>query len=214
VVFYLLNFHLEPRSIWLTRHGESEFNVLGRIGGDSSLSPAGGAYAEELARFIRDEIGYAPILWTSTMKRTVETAERLGYPYVPWRALDEIDAGVCDGMTYAEIEESMPNEFVARRADKFRYRYPRGESYEDVIRRLEPVIFELERHKEGVFIIGHQAVLRAVYAYLMDMAPEECPRLPIPLHTVIQLTPTAYGCVEQRFSLPPPPLDAEGFREA
>ncbi len=43
--------------------------------------------------------------------------------------------------------------------DKFRYRYPRGESYEDVIQRLEPVIFELERERRTVLVIGHQAVL-------------------------------------------------------
>lgn len=28
-----------PRRIWLTRHGESEFNVLGKVGGNSALSP-------------------------------------------------------------------------------------------------------------------------------------------------------------------------------
>ncbi len=27
-----------PRKIWLTRHGESEYNVLGKIGGNSQLS--------------------------------------------------------------------------------------------------------------------------------------------------------------------------------
>jgi hypothetical protein len=37
----------------------------------------------------------------------------------------------------------------------------------------------------------------------MDKPPHECPRLEIPLHTVLQLTPTAYGCDEQRFALPP-----------
>lgn len=44
-------------------------------------------------------------------------------------------------------------------------RYPAGESYLDVIQRLEPVIIELEREKECVCIVGHQAVLRALYGY-------------------------------------------------
>jgi hypothetical protein len=43
---------------------------------------------------------------------------------------------------------------------------------------------------------------------MMDKPPTECPRLEIPLHTLIQLTPTAYGCAEQRFELPPT-LDAD-----
>jgi broad specificity phosphatase PhoE/predicted kinase len=214
LVFFLINLHIQQRSIWLTRHGESEFNVLGRIGGDTALSRDGLAYAESLGEFFRDRAKTPPVIWTSTMRRTTETAEHItGTTNRAWRALDEIDAGVCDGLTYAEIAEAMPAEFAARAADKFRYRYPRGESYQDVIQRLEPVIFELERERAPVLIIGHQAVLRALYAYMMDQPPEACPRISMPLHTLIRLKPTPYGCDETRFPLAPPPLDEEGFRE-
>ena len=34
--------------------------------------------------------------------------------------------GACDGMTYEEIEEQFPEEFVRREKDKLAYRYPRG----------------------------------------------------------------------------------------
>jgi broad specificity phosphatase PhoE/predicted kinase len=213
VVHFLLNLHVRPRSVWLTRHGESSFNVLGRIGGDSPLSNAGRAYARTLAQSVRERVGTDVVVWTSTLRRTVETAEVVGLAYRSWRALDEIDAGVCDGMTYAEIAEVMPQEYAARQLDKFRYRYPRGESYQDVIQRLEPVIFELERERAPVLVIGHQAVLRALYAYMMDRPPQECPFVSIPLHTILELEPTAYGCDERRIDLPPPPLDPEGFRE-
>ena len=214
LVFFLINLHIQPRSIWLTRHGESEFNVLGRIGGDSALSRDGLGYAEALGEFFRDRHKMPPVVWTSTMRRTTETAEQIsGSTNRAWRALDEIDAGVCDGLTYAEIADAMPAEFAARAADKFRYRYPRGESYQDVIQRLEPVIFELERERAPVLIIGHQAVLRALYAYMMDQPPDACPRISMPLHTLIRLKPSAYGCDETRFPLPPAPLDEEGFRE-
>ncbi|KAG9130286.1 hypothetical protein Leryth_004280 [Lithospermum erythrorhizon] len=30
---------------------------------------------------------------------------------IQWRALEEINAGVCDGMTYDEIKKNMPEEF-------------------------------------------------------------------------------------------------------
>lgn len=214
VVHFLLNLHVQPRSVRLTRHGESDFNVLGRIGGDSPLSEAGRGYARTLASVVRSRLKSDVVVWTSTLRRTIETAEALGLPYRAWRALDEIDAGVCDGMTYDEIAQSMPHEYEARQADKFRYRYPRGESYQDVIQRLEPVIFELERERRPVLVIGHQAVLRALYAYMMDRPPNECPFVSIPLHTILELEPTAYGCDERRIELPPAPLDPEGFREA
>jgi broad specificity phosphatase PhoE/predicted kinase len=205
IVYFLMNIHPIPRPIYLTRHGESEYNVQGRIGGDPPLSPAGQRFAQNLARYLEGELGAAEYrLWTSTLRRTVETARPLGRPIVEWRALDEIHAGDCDGMTYEEIRTAFPKEFEARSADKYNYRYPRGESYRDVIRRLEPVIIELERERSPVVIIAHQAVLRALYAYLMDEPPHDCPRLEMPLHTVIKLTPETYACVEERVALGPP----------
>ena len=47
-----------------------------------------------------------------------------------WKTLNEIDSGVCDDMTYEDIIKTMPDEYKRGDADKFRYRYPRGESYE------------------------------------------------------------------------------------
>lgn len=201
----LIDMHVTPRPIFLTRHGESRYNEKGLIGGDSELSPRGEQYAKSLAEFMRFELPWSSPLavWTSTLRRTIQTAQPLtGKPRV-WRALDELDAGVCDGMTYDEIRVKMPEIFDARSADKFRYRYPRGESYEDVIQRLDPLLIQLERQRSPVLVIAHQAVLRALYAYFMDLPSSECSRLPIPLHTVIRLTPTAYGCEERRFALPP-----------
>jgi broad specificity phosphatase PhoE/predicted kinase len=213
VVDFLLNVQVQPRRMWLTRHGESEFNVLGRIGGDAALSEAGRGYANQLAVVVRDRIRPSAVVWTSTLRRTIETAEIIGLPFRAWRLLDEIDAGVCDGMTYAEIADRLPNEYDARKGDKFRYRYPRGESYQDVIQRLEPVIFELEREKAPILVIAHQAVLRALYAYVMDLPPSQCPFVSIPLHTILELEPTAYGCEERRLELPPP-AEPEGFRQS
>jgi broad specificity phosphatase PhoE len=56
-------------------------------------------------------------------------------------------------MTYKEIETKYPMEFENRDRDKFHYRYPCGESYEDLVARLEPVIMELERQK-NVFVFS------------------------------------------------------------
>jgi 6-phosphofructo-2-kinase/fructose-2,6-biphosphatase 2 len=52
-----------------------------------------------------------------------------------------------------------------------------------------------------VLVIAHQAVLRAIYAYFHSIPPEQCTRLPIPLHRVLELRPHAYGCQEVRMSL-------------
>lgn len=55
VVYYLMNIHIIPRSIYLTRHGESVFNLCGRIGGDSELSERGLEYASALSKYIAEQ---------------------------------------------------------------------------------------------------------------------------------------------------------------
>ncbi|XP_030632919.1 6-phosphofructo-2-kinase/fructose-2,6-bisphosphatase 4b isoform X3 [Chanos chanos] len=165
IVYYLMNIHITPRSIYLCRHGESELNVQGRIGGDSGLSPRGKEFALCLGRFIQEQNIRDLKVWTSQMKRTIQTAEALGVPYEQWKALNEIDA-----------------------------------SYEDLVQRLEPVIMELER-QENVLVICHQAVMRCLLAYFLDKSADELPYLKCPLHTVLKLTPVAYGCKVESISL-------------
>lgn len=41
IVYYLMNIHVQPRTIYLCRHGESTDNLEGRLGGDAGLSPRG-----------------------------------------------------------------------------------------------------------------------------------------------------------------------------
>ena len=205
VVFFLSNLQVTNRPVWLTRHGQSVYNVQGRIGGDASLSAAGAEYAQSLAAHVRDAFPSAANLdvWTSTLRRTVLTAEPLGLQTGSWKALDEIHAGNCEGMTYAEIERSMSGEFQARKRDKLEYRYPRGESYLDVIHRIDRVLIELERYRTPVLVVAHRAVLRAMVAYFQQLPIVETPHLDMPLHTIIKLTPTAYGCLEERVPLAP-----------
>uniref|UniRef100_A0A8B9JMY3 Si:dkey-96f10.1 n=1 Tax=Astyanax mexicanus TaxID=7994 RepID=A0A8B9JMY3_ASTMX len=193
IVYYLMNIHVTPRTIYLCRHGESELNLVGRIGGDSGLSPRGNKFAAALGKYIRSQCIPDLRIWTSHMKRTIQTAEAVGVTYEQWKALNEIDAGVCEEMTYEEIQENFPEEFALRDQDKYRYRYPKGESYEDLVQRLEPVIMELER-QENVLVVCHQAVMRCLLAYFLDKSAGELPYLKCPLHTVLKLTPVAYGC--------------------
>ena len=202
IAFYLMNLHATPRNIFLSRHGESLYNVAGKIGGDSELSERGWAYARALPGLIRDNVGDARLtVWHSSMRRTGQTASLLDYPKLVWKALDELDAGVCDGMTYDEIAQFYPEDYASRDEDKFNYRYRGGESYRDVVVRLEPIIMELERQTD-ILIIGHQAILRCLYAYFHGYNQSDLPYIKIPLHTVIKLTPRAYGCDEERYQLP------------
>lgn len=203
IVYYVMNLHIKPRSIWLLRHGESEYNLTGKIGGDLNLSERGWRYAKKLPEIVLKSLGEENkhtnlTVWTSTLKRTQQTASFLPYKKkLEWKALDELDAGECDGMTYEEIEQKFPEDFKARDDNKYKYRYRGGESYRDIVIRLEPIIMELER-QENILIITHQAVLRCLYAYFMNVPQEESPWMLIPLHTLIRLEPRAYSTLVLR----------------
>ncbi|KAJ2189279.1 6-phosphofructo-2-kinase, partial [Coemansia sp. RSA 532] len=254
VVFYLMNMNLEPRVIYITRHGESEDNAAGRIGGDASLSANGSKYARALARFIdRRRLEFAVEVeeynrlvaqticstasstpgtcseaegavspdsaadalrleqsllrrrvqpgfevWTSMLKRTMETAEFFDaqrYRIKNIRSLNEIYAGKCEGMTYQEIAQKFPDEFEARQLDKFYYRYPGigGESYADVVMRLQQVIVELERIRHSVLLVTHRAMARTLLAYLMDIPTTHMPSMELPLGYIYACEPRPFG---------------------
>lgn len=131
------------------------------------MSVRGKLYAEALANFIKEQNIEGLRVWTSWLKRTIQTVAEIKAPQERWKALNEIDAGLCEQMTYEEIQKKYPEDFRARDQNKFFYRYPRGESYEDLVVRLEPVIMELER-QGNVLVVTHQAVLRCILAYFLD----------------------------------------------
>uniref|UniRef100_A0AC35UAI2 6PF2K domain-containing protein n=1 Tax=Rhabditophanes sp. KR3021 TaxID=114890 RepID=A0AC35UAI2_9BILA len=203
VVYFLMNIHLLPRSIYLSRHGESEYNCIGRLGGDAPLSANGLQYAKKLREYFEKEKVPELRVWSSQKIRAVQTANHLkdiaeNVEY--WKCLDEIDAGTIESLTYEEFEARYPHQFKERDLDKYHFRYPSGESYEDLVSRLEPVIMELER-QSNVLVVSHQATLRCILAYFDNKNRKELPYLKIPLHTVIKLTPKAYSCEIEMFNM-------------
>jgi broad specificity phosphatase PhoE len=223
ILHFVMNLHTVPRPIYLSRHGESQYNRVGKIGGDSDLTDYGNAYAVKLGEFSRDHImadDPHARLWTSSLLRTINTAKHVPHDVQPdgwismrprqWRHLDEIHAGIFDGMTYQQIKEIAPDEYEARKENKLTYRYPRGESYLDVMQRLDPIIHELERQTDPVLLVGHQGILRIIYAYFMGLNRFETPFVAIDFNTVTKLTPEAYECGVEKYLL----LEHKGPKDA
>lgn len=63
-----------------------------------------------LEGFFKNELEKPVRVFTSTLRRAISTAEKTGMPVFQVKNLDEINVGVCDGMTYKEIEERYPFE--------------------------------------------------------------------------------------------------------
>lgn len=78
----------EPVTFWFARHGQSEYNVEDRIGGDSSITAKGQRFADALPGLfgrVLKAAGEDPrfiTVWTSTLLRTIQTASKLPLPQV------------------------------------------------------------------------------------------------------------------------------------
>ena len=77
IVYYLMNIRVVPRTLYLSRHGQSSFNSLNRLGGDSDLTVAGEDYSKRLAAYINDLKIDNVFVWTSWLKRTIQTAQHI-----------------------------------------------------------------------------------------------------------------------------------------
>lgn len=183
--------------LYLARHGQTEFNVQGRIGGDPPLTAKGRAQAAALGRHMQN----VPLAWvfTSTRMRSQETAAPVleahpGLHVMALREFDEIWAGDCENMLYSEIREKMPEVTAGRNADKYSYMYPNGESYailqERVRRGLRRALFMAD--DQPLLILGHQAINRVLISLLLRQRSEDVPYIHIPQNQYfhIQLTPS------------------------
>jgi broad specificity phosphatase PhoE/predicted kinase len=207
IVSFLMNLHVNPHPIYLTRSGESNYILENKMGGgDSEMTERGVKYAKLVNEFFQQEkrdgkLNEKTKILTSTLKRGVQTAQAISIGVEPHslKILDELNCGIYNGLTLEEMEKQYPNEFKARRIDQLNYRYPSGESYLDVIHRLEPVIFEIERAKDPVIIVSHISILQCLYAYFSRHDIDRVPHLKIPSNTIIKLEPEAYFCYENRY---------------
>jgi probable phosphoglycerate mutase len=152
------------------RHGESEWNVLGKWQGraDTQLTPAGRAQARAAAeRLLVDGVSVDRVA-ASTLTRARETAEIIathlgvGEVLVDDR-LVETDVGPWQGLREHEIEARWPNYLRDRRTP------PHFEAPDLVFARAEQALRDLMRLTRGagqtahhVLVVTHSGVIRTV----------------------------------------------------
>lgn len=184
------------RNLYLMRHGQSEFNVQQRIGGDSALTAKGREQAQALTRQFKGV--NIPYVFSSTRRRALETAAPLlaDHPesvHITLPEFDEIDAGVFDGMTYGEIRQKAPAEYMARQQNKYGYVYPGGEGYislkERVDRGFRKALF-ISGAAPGIAVIGHQAINRMILSLFLFRRDDAVPYIYVPQNEYFHIMAT------------------------
>jgi broad specificity phosphatase PhoE len=185
------------KNLFLLRHAESEDNVLNRIGGDAPLTARGRGQAERLGSHFRDTC--LPYIFCSGKRRTIQTSEPICRQQqcdsivISLAEFDEIDSGVCEGMSYQEIKEKMPDVYMSRLRDKYNYIYPQGEGYVTMRPRIDRGIKKalfLSGNAENVAIIGHRAVNRMILSHFLYRRMEDVPYIYVPLERYYHIVST------------------------
>lgn len=172
-----------PRILFV-RHGETDWNVEGRLQGqtDIPLNQLGRYQAEDVGRRLKKLLADpASSEWiVSPLGRTRETAEiarrALGLDPLAYQLeeqLKEITFGEWEGFTWAELRKTVPHAEKERDQNKWSYVPPKGESYEMLTTRIGKWLSTVNRE---IVAVSHGGVARALMVLAADVSPSEAPR--------------------------------------
>jgi broad specificity phosphatase PhoE len=168
-------------TIFLARHGESDWNVQKRFQGhsDRPLTERGREQAHALADLVGSE--KIDAVYTSPLRRARETAEivaaRAGLEAVALPELREVDTGSWSGLSRADVEARFPEGFARWRSGGSGWED--GESYEEMAERVIGALRKIaEDHPDGrVLVISHGGPIRAIHAAAEGLAIKDYRRL-------------------------------------
>ena len=161
--------------IIFVRHGQTEWNVLGRYQGqtDVALSPLGIEQAEKLAAHFPVEKVEA--VYSSDLARAMKTAscvaDRFGLTVEPRPELRELNFGDWEGLTYDEIVAKWPDALENFFQHPDVLEIPHGESFPKLRERALACVEEIvARHPDQtVAVFAHGAILRTILTAALHM---------------------------------------------
>jgi probable phosphoglycerate mutase len=191
------------RVIYYLRHGETDWNVEGRLQGqrDIPLNARGRTQSVHCGQILRDLFAREDLkpasfdFICSPLGRARETMElaraELGLPPQDYRIderLTEVTFGDWEGYTLAELRNRDPQRVAAREHDKWRFIAPGGESYEQMSWRMRDWYQSLTR---DAVVTAHGGTARGLMACLGIAKPAAAPLLDIAQGVVYVLNGTA-----------------------
>lgn len=168
----------------IVRHGESEWNRIGRYQGqlDAPLSQLGLRQAEALAERLRDE----PLdrIFTSPLQRAARTAAAIArhHPDLPFEtepALLEINHGDWQGLMSDQVIARYAAGLREWRAHPTRAQMPGGESFSNILKRVLDFKEQLcvEHQGANILVSTHDVVVKILVADALGMNMDRINRI-------------------------------------
>ena len=190
-------------TIFLVRHGETEWNRTRRYQGwsDSPLTGQGRAQAGAIGRLLCSlPEARSADLAASPLGRARHTAEIirdcLGRTE-PLRfddQLRELSFGSWDGFTRTDIAALMPGAFDEERRDEWYFATPDGETYEVFAGRVGAWLAEAKAADRPLIVVTHGVVTRILRGLYAGLPRAAAMRLPVPQDRIFRL---AHGTIDE-----------------
>ncbi|MFG3620239.1 bifunctional RNase H/acid phosphatase [Nocardia sp. NPDC047654] len=176
-----------PTRLLLLRHGQTELSLQRRYSGRGNppLTALGREQAARAAKMLAAKGGIAAVI-SSPLGRARETAEAaaaaLGVPVEVHDGLIETDFGEWEGLTFAEAAQRDPG-LHARWIGDPTVAAPGGESFEEVLERVEAVLRDLLGRYPGanVVVVSHVTPIKTLLRLALDVGPALLYRLHLDL---------------------------------
>ncbi len=190
-------------TIFLVRHGETEWNRVRRYQGwsDSPLTDQGRAQAGAIGHLFctLPEARSADLL-ASPLGRARHTAEIIrdcfgrSSPVRFDERLRELSFGSWDGFTRADIAALMPGAFDDERRDEWYFATPDGETYEVFAGRVGAWLAEIQTGDQPVIAVTYGVVTRILRGLYAGLPRAAAMRLPVPQDRIFRL---AHGTIAE-----------------
>ncbi len=166
-------------TIYLIRHGEAMGNINNIFQGhtDCEISSNGKVQLECLKERCK-EIEY-DVLFTSPLKRAVETAEAANFyhqlPIQTDDGLKEINGGVFEGKKWSELPKLYPEAYDLWENHHAEFMVEDGESMENVFNRITLTVTKIAARNRGkaIAIVSHGCAIRNFLCYANDKTLKE-----------------------------------------
>lgn len=168
-------------NLYVTRHGQTQYNIENRVCGisDVELTDTGRKQAAAVAKKLKGK--QIDVIIVSPLKRAQETAaiinQVVGTQVIVDPRLQEINFGKYEGV-------KNKNRGFKKTKKNHGFHYPGGESYFQVIHRVYQLLDEIKQTypHQNVLLVCHGGIVRTIYTYFHDISnhdlyhylPENC----------------------------------------
>ncbi|GAB5365173.1 hypothetical protein AAMO2058_001034300 [Amorphochlora amoebiformis] len=206
----LLDHECEGKSAELSREGEKFAKHLGdylrkldakqlkermKIESCASLDESVGGPKSWDGRSLRNQ--HFKVM-CSVLPIAMQTATIISDAHEQYGTLNPLHRGSAGRASLQQMKRRFPKIFEEFKRAPMTTRFPGGENYDDVRKRVKDCLIEIEQQPVGVIVVSHIAVLQLMISYFTGKDVTKCYKIRVPRHTAILLEPLQGGSYKQK----------------